>query len=397
MNVVVVGLGYVGLANAILLSKNHSVVGIELSDDKIYKLKQGISPISDRLIEKVLPAVIESGNFSVSKQIDAVAQSDIYIIATPTNYDVETNEFDTSSVDSTIEKISSLNKNAIIFIKSTIPVGYTESVRKKFKSNKIYFSPEFLREGNALYDNLNPSRIIVGGMDESASNFANMLKDCSDKENVEILLTNSTEAEAIKLFSNTYLAMRVAFFNELDTFSELKALDSSSIIRGVSLDPRIGNYYNNPSFGYGGYCLPKDTKQLLANYDGVPQVMMGAIVEANKVRKKHIFESVTSSKPKTVGIYRLIMKTGSDNFRESAIFDVIKMLLNDGYQVILYEPYLKDNKGVEGVKLISDFGIFANEADVIISNRIDDILQPFEDKIYSRDIFKRDWNWRLYV
>lgn len=390
MNVVVVGLGYVGLANAILLSKNHSVVGIELSDDKIYKLKQGISPISDRLIEKVLPAVIESGNFSVSKQIDAVAQSDIYIIATPTNYDVETNEFDTSSVDSTIEKISSLNKNAIIFIKSTIPVGYTESVRKKFKSNKIYFSPEFLREGNALYDNLNPSRIIVGGMDESASNFANMLKDCSDKENVEILLTNSTEAEAIKLFSNTYLAMRVAFFNELDTFSELKALDSSSIIRGVSLDPRIGNYYNNPSFGYGGYCLPKDTKQLLANYDGVPQVMMGAIVEANKVRKKHIFESVTSSKPKTVGIYRLIMKTGSDNFRESAIFDVIKMLLNDGYQVILYEPYLKDNKGVEGVKLISDFGIFANEADVIISNRIDDILQPFEDKIYSRDIFKRD-------
>lgn len=390
MNVAVIGLGYVGLANALLLAKRHTVTGVELDTKKVEMLNNGISPITDELIISQLSSKIDDSSFRVTSNISEVMTSDLFVISTPTNYDVLTNEFDTSSVDKTISAILTHNADALIYIKSTIPVGYTVSKNNEFKTNNIYFSPEFLREGRALYDNLHPSRIIVGGDGLFSGLFANMLAECAEKENIDVLLTSATEAEAIKLFSNTYLAMRVSFFNELDTFAEIKGLDTTSIIKGVSLDPRIGDYYNNPSFGYGGYCLPKDTKQLLANYSGVPQVIMGAIVESNQVRKQHIFETVLRKKPKTIGVYRLIMKTGSDNFRDSAIFDIIKMLIESDVKVIVYEPFLTAELMINDVEIYDDFAEFERSSDLILSNRIDELLSPHSSKVYSRDVFTRD-------
>ncbi|MEG0415239.1 MAG: nucleotide sugar dehydrogenase [Erysipelothrix sp.] len=390
MNIAIIGMGYVGLANALLLAKRHTVMGVELDTKKVEMLNNGISPITDELIISRLSSKIDDGSFKATNNISEVMTSDLFIIATPTNYDVLTNEFDTSSVDKTISFVLTNNPDALIYIKSTIPVGYTELKNDEYNTNNIYFSPEFLREGRALYDNLHPSRIIVGGDGMFSGLFANMLSECAEKENIEVLLTSATEAEAIKLFSNTYLAMRVSFFNELDTFAEIKGLDTASIIKGVSLDPRIGDYYNNPSFGYGGYCLPKDTKQLLANYNGVPQVIMGAIVDSNQIRKQHIFETVLSKNPKTVGVYRLIMKTGSDNFRDSAIFDIINMLLDSDVKVIVYEPFLTSELVISDVEIYNDFTEFERNSDLILSNRIDEHLSPHSSKVYSRDVFTRD-------
>ena len=388
MKIAVAGTGYVGLSLATLLSLKNEVVALDIIKEKVDMINNRISPIKDKEIEKYF----EEKELNLKATLDykeAFIDAQYIIISTPTNYDEKTNHFDTKSVEDVIEKIKSLDLKTTVVIKSTVPVGYTEEVRKKYQMNNIIFSPEFLREGKALYDNLYPSRIIVGEQSERAEIFANLLKDASLKEDVVVKYMNSTDAEAVKLFSNTYLALRVAYFNELDTYAELKGLNTKDIIDGVCLDPRIGNHYNNPSFGYGGYCLPKDTKQLLANYQNVPQNLIEAMVKSNETRKKHIANMILERKPKVVGIYRLTMKSGSDNFRTSAIQDIIRILSKEKVGIILYEPTLK-NDYFENIKVINDLSEFKEKSDVIVANRIEENISNVRKKVYTRDIFSRD-------
>ena len=388
MNITVVGIGYVGLSNALILSQHHHVVAFDVDEHKVQRLNEKISPIQDTYISDFLQNT--SLNFNVTtNMIDAYAKADYILIATPTNYDSETHQFDTSSVEQVIQDILPINNHATIIIKSTVPVGFTKRIKYLFNYQNIIFSPEFLREGKALYDNLYPSRIIVGEQSHRGQEFANMMQQGAINQNCEILLTDSTEAEAIKLFSNTYLAMRVAFFNELDTYAESFQLNSKQIIDGVCLDPRIGRFYNNPSFGYGGYCLPKDTKQLLANYRHVPNNLIQAIVDSNCTRKDFIAQSILQLKPKVVGVYRLVMKAGSDNFRASAIISIMQRLRAQGIKVVIYEPNLTDKKFMN-IKVISDLEQFKNKSDLIISNRHCAELVDVESKLYTRDIFGLD-------
>lgn len=384
----IVGLGYVGLSNAILLSQHNHVIAIDNDSERVKLINEHKSPIHDREIIEYL----KNKKLNLEATQDwksAFEKSEIVIIATPTDYDEQKNYFNTSSVESVIENVVSVNKNALIIIKSTIPVGFINAVRKKFKTDNIIFSPEFLREGKALYDNLYPSRIIVGEQSDRGQKFANLLLQGALKKDVSVLLTDATEAEAIKLFANTYLAMRVAFFNELDTYAEIKNLDSKQIIEGICLDPRIGNHYNNPSFGYGGYCLPKDTKQLLANYKDVPNDIITAIVNANNTRKKFIVDQILLNKPKTVGIYRLVMKHGSDNFRSSAVQTIIKKLKENKVEIIVYEPSISLDLFNDTI-VENNLGHFKNRSDIIITNRLDDDLLDVLDKVYTRDIFNNN-------
>lgn len=396
MKIVIAGTGYVGLSNAVLLAQNQEVLAVDILKEKVSLINDRISPIVDKEIEEYfrtkklnLTATIEAEK--------AYKEAEYIIISTPTNYDPEKNYFDTSSIESVLDIIEKVNKSAVVIIKSTVPVGYTEGIIKRYSEIKnILFTPEFLREGKALYDNLYPSRIIVGlprNCDEELKNKANifvsMLKKGALKDNIETLYVNATEAEAIKLFANTYLAMRVSFFNELDTYAAIKGLNTEQIIRGVCLDPRIGDFYNNPSFGYGGYCLPKDTKQLLANYADVPNNLISAIVQSNRTRKDFIADQIIAKRPNTVGIYRLTMKHDSDNFRHSSIQGVMKRLKAKGIKVIVYEPVLKDDK-FYGSEVINDLEVFLNDSDIIVANRIDNIMARVSDKIYTRDLFIRD-------
>lgn len=388
MKIAVAGLGYVGLSMAILLSQKQEVIGFDINEKRLAQLKNKQSPIIDKEIQEYLSSKTLNLTFT-GQPSNAFKGVDYLIIATPTNYDPELNYFDTSSIESVLTEFLKVNQKALLVIKSTIPVGYTIELRKKFNYDKIVFSPEFLREGKALYDNLYPSRIVVGSSLPEAKQFALLLREASLKPETPILHVNSTEAEAIKLFSNTYLAMRVAFFNELDTYAESRNLDSKQIIEGVSLDPRIGNYYNNPSFGYGGYCLPKDTKQLLANFKDVPQNIMTAIVDANRTRKDHIADMIIKRKPKVVGIYRLVMKNDSDNFRFSAIQGVMKRIKAKGIKVIVFEPVLKD-KDFFGSEVYNDFNAFKSQSDLIISNRMYKELEEIKTKVYTRDLFNKN-------
>lgn len=388
MKVSVFGLGYVGLANALLLSQKEQVKAYDIVETKIDMLQKRQSPLEDKEVHEYLER--EDLNVEFTKNFeDAVLFGDYLIVATPTDYDEKKNYFNTSTVEDVIEKALAIRPDATFIIKSTVPVGYTLELQEKFKTENIIFSPEFLREGKALYDNLHPSRIVVGECSERGQEIADMFKENALDENVTVLLTHPTEAEAIKLFSNTYLALRVAYFNELDTYAESRGLDSKEIIEGVGLDPRIGSHYNNPSFGYGGYCLPKDTKQLRANYEEVPSNIIGAIVEANTTRKDFIAEQIIAKKPKVVGIYRLTMKANSDNFRYSSIQGVMKRIKAKGIEVVVYEPTL-DAADFFSSRVIKDFEEFKKLSDVIVSNRMEPLLKDVEDKVYTRDIFRRD-------
>ncbi|MDT2909230.1 nucleotide sugar dehydrogenase [Lactococcus lactis] len=386
--IAVVGAGYVGMSMATLLAQGNEVQIVDIIADKIDKINQKISPIKDEVIQDFL----SNHALNLKATLDsrqAIRNANFVIIAAPTNYDPDKHYFDTSAVDAVVEETVKINPNALMIIKSTIPVGYTEITKKKYQTENLIFSPEFLREGKALYDNLHPSRIIVGEESSRAHDFARLLIEGATDKDIPTLFVSSSEAESIKLFANTYLAMRVAFFNELDTYAEKNQFNSQHIIDGVGLDSRIGTHYNNPSFGYGGYCLPKDSKQLLASYEGVPQELMTAIVKSNETRKQHIVEQIMSKGPKTIGIYRLVMKAGSDNFRQSSIIDVMKLLQDKGITVIIYEPTL-DLKDYEGAKLLVDFADFKEKSDVIIANRMTEELKIVESKVYTRDLYRRD-------
>lgn len=388
LNITIVGTGYVGLSNAVLFARQHKVTSLDIDENRIALINQKISPIADEYIEKAFKEESLTLNATLD-QVQAYKQADYIIVATPTNYDFETNYFDTSSIESVISKILPLNSTATIIIKSTIPVGYTAQVKSKFNTDQIIFVPEFLREGKALYDNLYPSRIIVGEKSERAEKIARLYLNATVEKIAPTLCMDSTEAEAVKLFSNTYLAMRVAYFNELDTYCAKHNLSSLDIIQGVSLDPRIGNHYNNPSFGYGGYCLPKDTKQLLANYKDVPQNLIQAIIHSNKTRKKFIVSEILKKRPNIVGIYRLTMKAGSDNFRDSAIQDIIYELEEYNIKIVIYEPTLK-NKFFKNYLIQNDLSIFLNDSDVILANRMHVELKNQKNKVYTRDLFGKD-------